>query len=57
MKTQFYQSTKRAPKQVTALDLAKGFGYVLAAFTVAVGFVYALGFLGWTCEWVLSLIK
>lgn len=57
MKTQFYQSTKRVPKQATILDLAKGFGYLLAVFIVTVGGVYVLGLLGGMCEYLSNFLK
>lgn len=48
---------KQSKPEASNFDLLKGVGYVLAAFICAVGFVYALGFLGWACETILNTIK
>ena len=58
MKTQrFYQTTKPSKKEATALDLAKGFGYILAMFTIAVGGVLIIAALSNGCEAFLNLFK
>lgn len=48
---------KQSKPEASNFDLLKGVGYVLAAFICAVGFVYALGFLGWAGESVLNLLN
>lgn len=57
MKTKFYQSTRPSNKKVTNLDLAKGFGYLLVAFIVAVGGVLAIVILANGCESLSNLLK
>lgn len=58
MKTQkFYQSTKPSKREATILDLAKGFGYLLAAFVVAIGGTLAIVLLSGGCEALSNLFK
>lgn len=58
MKTQkFYQSTRASKRETTILDLAKGFGYVLAAFVVAVGGTLAIVLVIGGCEVLSNFFK
>ena len=58
MKTKrFYQTTKPSKKEATILDLCKGFGYLLAAFVVAVGGTLAIILLVGGCEALSNLFK
>lgn len=58
MKTQkFYQSTRASKPEATLLDLAKGFGYLLAAFVVAVGGTLTIVLLAGGCESLSNLFK
>lgn len=58
MKTrQFYQTTRPSKKEATVLDLAKGLGYCLAAFIVAVGGTLAIVLIAGGCEALANLFK
>lgn len=58
MKTQkFYQSTRASKREATILDLAKGFGFALTAFVVAVVGTLAIILLVGGCEALSNLFK
>lgn len=54
---QFYQTTKPSKREATLLDLAKGFGYCLAAFVVAVGGTLAIVLVIGGCEVLSNFFK
>ena len=58
MKTQrFYQTTKPSKREATLLDLAKGFGYLLAMFATVIGGLLAISILSNGCEALSNLFK
>ena len=58
MKTQkFYQSIRASKREATILDLAKGFGYLLAMFTTVIGGLLAISILSNGCEALSNLFK